>query len=102
MRVDRWDSQRDGSPSEAALRRTLEERGYTVQRYDYPPGTHFPTHTHGVDKIDAVLAGRFRITVEGQSVVLEAGDCVEVPRGVEHSAEVVGNETVVSLDAVKP
>ena len=30
----------------------------------------------------------------------EAGDCLFVPRGVTHSAEVVGEEPVVSLDAV--
>jgi mannose-6-phosphate isomerase-like protein (cupin superfamily) len=38
-------------------------------------------------------------TEEGD-VVLEAGDCLVVPGGVVHSAEVVGDEPVVSLDAV--
>jgi quercetin dioxygenase-like cupin family protein len=54
-----------------------------------------------VDKIDAVVSGRFRLTLEGESVVLEAGDSIEVPRGAVHSAEVVGDEPVVSLDAVR-
>ncbi|HEY8369037.1 MAG TPA: cupin domain-containing protein [Thermodesulfobacteriota bacterium] len=101
MQVERWDHEADGPLTEAALRRKLEARGYRVARYDYPPGTRFATHTHDVDKIDAVLAGRFRITMEGRSVVLEAGDLVAVPRGTPHAAEVVGNETVVSLDAVR-
>jgi mannose-6-phosphate isomerase-like protein (cupin superfamily) len=34
-------------------------------------------------------------------VILEAGDCLHVPRGAEHSAEVVGDEPVVSLDGVR-
>lgn len=96
----RWDADRDGPPTEAALRRELEERGYRVSRYVYPPGTRFPDHTHDVDKIDAVIAGRFRLTMEGEAVVLEAGDWLAVPRGTRHSAEVVGDEPVVSLDAV--
>jgi mannose-6-phosphate isomerase-like protein (cupin superfamily) len=54
-----------------------------------------------VDKIDAVLAGRFRMTMLGESVVLERGDCLAVPQGVLHSAEVVGDAPVVSLDAVR-
>ncbi len=83
------------------MRRKLERRGYAVSRYVYPPGTVFPPHTHGVDKIDGVLAGRFRMTMQGESVVLEAGDCLAVPRGVVHSAEVVGSEPVVSLDAIR-
>jgi mannose-6-phosphate isomerase-like protein (cupin superfamily) len=101
MRIDRWDAKRDGPPNEAALRRKLEALGFEVARYVYPPGTRFGTHTHGTDKIDAVVSGRFRIRMGNESVVLEAGDCVHVPRGAEHSAEVVGQEPVVSLDAVR-
>ncbi len=83
------------------MRAKLEAMGYRVSRYVYPPGTHFPPHTHGVDKVDAVLSGRFRMSMRGRSVVLEAGDMLAVPAGVVHEAEVVGDEPVVSLDAVR-
>ena len=102
MHVDHWHQASDGPLSETALRRKLEARGYRVSRYVYPPGTVFADHSHAVDKIDAVVSGRFRMTMGGRSVVLEAGDCLEVPRGVVHSAAVVGDEAVVSLDAVRP
>jgi quercetin dioxygenase-like cupin family protein len=88
-------------PEEAALRRKLEARGFRVTRYVYSPGTYFPDHSHDIDKIDAVLSGRFRMTMGGTSVVLEAGDCLAVPSGAVHSAEVVGDEPVVSLDATR-
>jgi len=101
MKVERWEAQRDGVLSEPALRRKLEKLGYRVCRYTYPPGTFFPPHTHGEEKIDAVVSGRFRIRMGGDEVVLEAGDAVHVPRGAEHSAEVIGAEPVVSLDSVK-
>lgn len=100
MEIERWDPERDGPLSEAAMRRKLEARGYVVSKYIYPPGTYFSPHTHEVDKIDGVLSGRFRLSMEGQSVILEAGDMLAVPRGVVHEAEVVGSEPVVSLDAV--
>jgi quercetin dioxygenase-like cupin family protein len=101
MQVERWNPERDGPISEAAMRRKLEARGYAVSKYVYPPGTYFPPHTHAVDKIDGVLAGRFRLSMEGRSVILEAGDLLEVPKGVVHEAEVVGDEPVISLDAVR-
>lgn len=101
MQVEHWDSDRDGALSEAALRRKLEARGYQVSRYVYPPGTYFPDHVHGVDKIDAVLSGRFRMTMSGQEAVLEAGDMLAVPKHVMHTAEVVGEDPVISLDAVR-
>jgi quercetin dioxygenase-like cupin family protein len=99
--VEHWDAQRDGTLSEAAMRRKLEELGYDVAKYIYPPGTSFPNHTHEVDKIDGVLSGRFKMTMHGESVVLTAGEMLAVPRGTVHSAEVVGDEPVVSLDAVR-
>jgi quercetin dioxygenase-like cupin family protein len=151
MNVERWNTDTDGPLSLDAMRRKLEARGYSVSRYVYPPGTYFPDHSHGVDKIetatapiqisgrtseasrasfsargprladgieargtvqgrtdgafdpigDGVLAGRFRMTMGGRSVVLKAGDCLAVPRGVVHSAEMVGSEPAVSLDAVR-
>jgi quercetin dioxygenase-like cupin family protein len=101
VKVDRWDRAKDGPPSEGALRAKLEAEGYEIDRWVNPPGTRFPTHTHEVDKKDAVVSGRLRLTMGGASVVLEAGDAVEVPRGTQHTAEVVGDETVVSLDAVR-
>ncbi len=101
MKVERWDVKRDGPLSEKTMREKLEERGYHVSRYVYPPGTTFPDHMHAIDKIDGVLSGRFRMTMKGKAVILEAGDCLAVPKGTVHSAEVVGNEPVVSLDATK-
>jgi quercetin dioxygenase-like cupin family protein len=101
MGVERWNTEADGPLSEGALRSKLEARGYSVSRYVYPPGTYFAPHSHGVDKIDAVVSGRFRMSMEDRTVVLEAGDCLAVPRGVVHSAEVVGDQSVVSLDAVE-
>ncbi|NIR61622.1 MAG: cupin domain-containing protein [Gammaproteobacteria bacterium] len=101
MELTHWSPETDGPLTEAALREKLERLGYRVARYVYAPGTYFPPHAHEVDKIDAVLEGRFRLEMHGESVVLEAGDCLAVPRGAVHTAEVVGDEPVVSLDAVK-
>lgn len=101
VRIERWDRERDGKPTESAMRRKLEELGYRTYLYTYLPGTRFETHSHDVDKIDGVVSGRFRIEMEGETVVLEAGDLVWVPRGTPHSAEVVGEKPVLSLDAVR-
>jgi len=101
MQIEHWDESRDGELNEANMRRKLEDRGYCVSKYVYPPGTYFPEHDHGVDKIDGVLSGRFRMAIREGRVVLEAGDLLVVPKHVFHSAEVVGEEAVVSLDAVR-
>jgi quercetin dioxygenase-like cupin family protein len=101
MKVDHWNEVVEGSLTEAALRRKLERLGYDVTRYVYPPGTSFSEHTHSIDKMDAVFSGRFRLIVEGKEVILSAGDMLAVPRGTVHSAEVVGDQAVVSLDGTR-
>ena len=100
MAVQRWNSS-DGPVTEAALRAKLESLGYTVAKYTYEPGTVFPDHKHDVDKIDAVISGRVRLVVRGHMKMLWAGDWVEIPRGTVHNAAVIGDQPVVSLDAVK-
>lgn len=101
MNIERWNSAQDGPLSETSFRGKLEARGYQCAIYTYPPGTLFPGHSHAQDKIDGVLRGRFRICMDGTAHVLEAGDCIEVPRGRIHSAEVVGDDAVVSIDAFR-
>lgn len=100
MAINRWNTS-DGPVTEAVLRAKLEALGYTVARYVYEPGTVFPDHRHDLDKIDAVVSGRFRLVVRGHMKVLTAGDWIEIPRGTVHNAAVVGDEPVISLDAVK-
>jgi quercetin dioxygenase-like cupin family protein len=101
MQIEHWHADRDGPLTEQGLRDKITARGYAVSRYVYPPGTFFPAHDHGVDKIDGVVSGRFRMTMGGQEVVLEAGDLLVVPKHAMHTAEVVGDEPVVSLDGVR-
>lgn len=100
-KLEHWNSKEDGKFSEQTLRKKIQSRGYQVSRYVYSPGTYFSDHTHSVDKIDAVVSGRFRMTTPEGEVILGAGDMLYVPQGTVHSAQVVGNEPVVSLDAVK-
>jgi quercetin dioxygenase-like cupin family protein len=100
MQVEHW-NEAWGEPTEDNMRRRIESEGYSVSRYDYPPGTYFPDHTHSFDKIDAVVSGHFRIRADGREFLMGAGDMLAVPAGTVHSAEVVGSDTAVSLDAAR-
>ena len=100
----------DDAPTVECGRRAVDRSGPSRQariarlsrgKYVYEPGTVFPDHKHDVDKIDAVVSGRFRLVVRGHMKVLGPGDWIEIPRGTIHNAAVMGDEPVVSLDAVK-
>lgn len=95
---ERWPAS-DGPLSEKRMMRLLEFEGYDVLVYTYRPGTVFPEHEHARPKCDGVIQGVLRITVGEAAWDLGPGDRIYLPAGTRHRAEVVGNETVVSLDA---
>ena len=100
MRIDRWDPRRDGPVTEAALRQKVEACGYQVSRFAWPAGTVVAAQAQDRERVDAVLAGILKITLDGESAILTAGDMVYVPRGAVRRVEVVGSFPAHCLDAV--
>jgi quercetin dioxygenase-like cupin family protein len=100
MRIERWDPRRDGALTEATLRQKLEARGYEVSTCSWPPGTVVPPEVHPRERVDAVVSGLMKITIDEESAILTAGDMVFVPRGAVRSVQVVGALPAQSFDAV--
>jgi quercetin dioxygenase-like cupin family protein len=101
LKVEHWNEELNGSPTEQRWREHLALEGFaSITRYDYPPGAAFPSHTHPIDKIAVVLSGTFRFQMYGEAVDLTAGMAIFVPKGATHAAKVIGDHTVISLDAV--
>jgi len=100
MRIERWDLRRDGPVTEAALRQRVASRGYEVSTFAWPAGTVVPAQTQERERVDAVVAGVLKITVDGESAILTAGDMVYVPRGSIRRVEVLGASTAHCIDAL--
>jgi len=101
MKIRHWDPETDGPLSLETVCKRLEDMGYACSCYTYAPGTVFPEHAHNVDKINVVLKGRFMIFMAGENGILRDGDNVFIPKGTLHRAAVVGDEDVVSIDAMR-
>jgi quercetin dioxygenase-like cupin family protein len=100
MRIDRWDPRRDGPVTEAALRQKVEACGYQVSTFAWPAGTVVAPQAQDRERVDAVVTGILKITLDGESAILTAGDIVYVPRGAVRRVEVVGSFSAHCLDAV--
>jgi len=100
MRIERWDARRDGPVTEPALRRKVENYGYKVSTLAWPGGTIVPAQAHLLERADAVVTGVVKITLDGESAILTAGDIVYVPKGVVRRVEVVGFSSAQCLEAV--
>lgn len=100
MRIERWDPRRDGPLTESALRQKIEARGYRVSARTYPPGAVAAAQAEDRERLDAVASGLLKVTLDGESAILTAGDVVYVPRGAVRRVEVVGSSPVLCLEAV--
>jgi quercetin dioxygenase-like cupin family protein len=100
MRIERWDPRRDGPLTEATLRQKLESRGYRVAARQYPVGTAAAAQADDRERVDAVVNGLLKVTFEGESAILTAGDMAFVDRGAVRRVEVVGSSPVHCLEAV--
>ena len=90
-------------PTAAAMRQILAKEGLSAYRWSNGPGDEYATHTHNFHKVLYVINGSitFNMPQLARQVTLRAGDRLELPAGVAHSA-VVGREGVACLEAHLP
>lgn len=93
--VRRWPA--EAPPDEALLRALLAEEGLEVFPWSNGPGELYAPHVHGYDKVLYAVQGSISFGLTDGQVVLEAGDRLELPAGIEHAA-VVGPNGVQCLE----
>ncbi len=83
------------------IRRTLVSGSeLMICRFDLDSGVVIPSHAHPHDQAGYVVSGKIRITVDGKSCDLGAGDSYSAPSGALHSA--VAMEASVVVDTFSP
>jgi quercetin dioxygenase-like cupin family protein len=76
--------------------------GVQVIRAEMAPGSDFALHTHPHEQILVVLQGTLRFTVGDEEQDVRAGGVIHAPPGVPHGGRVVGDEPVVTIEALSP
>jgi quercetin dioxygenase-like cupin family protein len=81
------------------IRARLEQEGLYPSRFDMVPGDSYGDHSHPEAEIRWVVSGRMRLCIGGEELILTPGDRLDLAAGVVHSADVVGDEVVVTVCA---
>ena len=67
------------------------------------PGVGIPPHFHTLeDEIFRVIKGKVEITIDGKTIVLEAGDVAFAPKNLPHAWKVVGTEKAKMITSAFP
>lgn len=81
------------------IRARLEQEGLRPTRFEMVPGDVYGDHAHPETEIRWVVSGRMRVLVNQEELILEPGDRLDLAANVVHSADVFGEEVVVTLCA---
>jgi unsaturated pyranuronate lyase len=73
-----------------------------VIRAEMAPGCNFPPHVHEHEQIIVVLDGHLLFSVDGEERLVTAGGVIHAPPGVPHGGRVVGDDRVVTIEALQP
>jgi quercetin dioxygenase-like cupin family protein len=80
------------------VRRTLVSgEKMMICEFTFEQGVEIPSHSHPHEQIGYVVAGRVRLTIDGQSFELCPGDSYRAPSGVPHSAFTLEPSVVVDV-----
>ena len=106
MQVIRW--QGAEQPQEHELRSRMQKEGLAPYSWSNGPGDTYAVHSHSYEKVLYCVRGSIRFVlpdhadgVENMGAIdLAPGDCLILPKGVRHSAQ-VGPRGVTCLEAAR-
>ena len=82
------------------VRRCFHGERLTVAFVELDAGCAVPQHRHENEQFSYAVSGTLVFDIEGEEVVLCAGDLVEIPSNVSHRA--VATERYVGIDIFSP
>lgn len=59
-------------------------------------------HTHNHEQIGYILSGSLRITIQGETEILGAGDAYSIPANVRHGFTVLGDKKAEYFEVFSP
>lgn len=97
----------DGSESVEAvpgvhLTQLAEGQGMSVQHFRIEPGATVPEHSHLHEQAGWVQDGAGVFLVEGEELLVRAGDSYSIPSGQPHAVEVRSDDPLVGVDIFHP
>jgi diguanylate cyclase (GGDEF)-like protein len=101
IKLERWNCDHEGELTPDGLLRKLAVLGYESKARTYEPGEYQGDRRIQIDTIDAIVQGKLKVSLEGEARTLHPGDLLFIPKGLVTSAEVVGEKSVICLEATR-
>lgn len=70
---------------------------FTIAFWKFKTGAKIPEHQHVHETATTIIKGSLRLTVDGRTVYLHAGDTFIIPSWATHHAEALENSEVIDV-----
>ena len=97
-----WDDMPAEQVTDTFSRKMVVGKNEMLRCLELKPGCKVPEHSHENEQISHVLKGRLRFVVDGETIEVGPGEILLIPPLAAHSAEVLGEETVLDYDIFSP
>src|SRR5687767_17804 len=96
MKLHDWNAMLEEPLNPQISRRAIHASSLTVARLSLARGAVVPTHQHINEQVSLIESGRLLFRIGGEEIVVAAGQALEIPPNVPHSAEAL--EDTVAVD----
>lgn len=90
-----WDELALEKVTEMASRKVIAGARQTMAQVWFKKGALVARHVHDSEQVTYVLDGAIRCMVDGEDIVVRAGEVVLIPSGVPHQIEVLDDALVI-------
>lgn len=93
--LTRWDELAQEKITEMVSRKVISGARQTTAQVWFKKGALVARHTHDSEQTTYVLDGALRCVIDGEEMVVRAGEVVVIPSGVPHQIEVLDDTLVI-------
>jgi quercetin dioxygenase-like cupin family protein len=97
MQLYEWDQVTKEQMSPTLTRQVIHSDSMTVARVYLRKGCSVPEHSHHNEQISMIEQGSMRFMLAGAEKIVRAGEVLQIPPHVPHSAEALEDCIVVDL-----
>jgi quercetin dioxygenase-like cupin family protein len=97
MNQYRWDTVKKEAMGPLLSRQAIHTETMTLGRFEFQKGATVPRHSHINEQISTVHSGTVKFTVDGNDVILKAGESLHIPSNVPHSGEALEDSLVFEV-----
>jgi len=91
----RWDAVPSETLAPGVSRRFITADRMTIGRFRLSRGAIVPRHSHDHEQVSFVVSGALRFEVAGETILVNAGEVLQIPSWAEHGVEALEDTEVI-------